>query len=130
MPPRGEKLTMPEYTTPNNERFIWNDHYSIMVCMNANPNYVQPTLSIWEMQKILELYYQGEVSYRFKGFDYIFALKDEKIVIEGIIKDGRKKGYSNSLTIFVPDWVEAIRMVQLSASENTLANANPTEDLI
>ena len=129
MPPSGEKLTMPEYTTPNNERFIWNDIHSIMICKNANPNYVQPNLSIWEMIKILELYYQGEVSYKFKGFEYIFALKDEKIVIEGIIKDRRKRGYSNSLTIFVPDWVKAIKLIEQSASENTSASPTSNEGI-
>jgi len=128
---------MPEYTQPFREvRWIWNNPNQVSIVMNGlAQDYIQVNnIPLHHLKEFSKKFSEGfiKIPYFKNGnkLQFLFDCEENLIFVCGEVEDRRRKGYRHELIINLEDWDKAIKLIEQSASENTLANANPTEDLI
>ena len=136
MPPRGEKLTMPEYTQPFREvRWIWNYPNQVSIVMNGlAQDYVRvDNIPLHHLKEFSQKFKEGyiKIPYFKNGnrLQFLFHEKEKKIFVCGEVEDRRKKGYKYELTINLEDWDNTIKEIEKSASENTSASPTSNEGI-
>lgn len=108
----------PEYTSPNEVRWIWNNPNDISIVQNgATQSHI--------MINNIPLHHLIEFSNKFKNryikIPYLingnnvqvyFNNVTKTILIEGKITDRRKKGYLHPLIIELEEWDNAIKKIE------------------
>ena len=127
---------MSEYTQPFREvRWIWNYPNQVSIVMHGlAQDYVRVNnIPLHHLKEFSQKFKEGfmKIPYFKNGnrLQFLFNKEHKKIFVCGEVEDRRKKDYHYKLIINLEDWDKAIKEIEKSASENTLANTNPSEDL-
>lgn len=113
---------MPEYTTNQEVRFIWNFNSQIQVCQNRAPHtHINIVFSLKDLKLIMFAYGTklSEVRLSYDGEEYKAFINNNTsmVTIVGTIQDRRRKGYRSPISFSIDDLDHVINMVENEVSK-------------
>lgn len=111
---------MPEYTAPNEVRWVWNNKFDISIVRNGMAeNYVRvDNIPLHHLKELSAQFHHDyiKVPYLIHGneLQFLFDIKTKTIFVTGKIEDRRRKGYRHELIIPLEEFDKAIQEIERS----------------